>query len=817
MSVTKRVAQVRDLRNNRLPLSAVSKLSAAPSTAKSYETILGRLGMTILQEQVPELLDYLTGFQLLDKSDDGDFAAGFFIFDVNGMLVDCPIFLVDGKVKGYQLMFLRKQNLFLPAKSEVIKYIMSRNTQSMGEASFAESDARPNRATINFDVYNSRNRYLQKVGSYPSFYDAWSRQSGALESFFSILESDEAAAIKRAAVERKAVPAPDWISLLEDRRAAGQVIRWSASHPAFAAKMASLLGTGWQTQVTEYLKTRDQYIAKQASVRLDDEQLLRVGRSAPRSSKLAAFSSIDNLPDGPFRQQLVDEFMNVGAVFFDERPIETLKTAMLIEPDESWVGPFASGMYDVPLLDGTTRRVRVFLPKDVINLSYGDGSALVLDLETKQLASVRVADLATSATETTQSIEDASGGVEKLHALPKFNPDSFSENDIVMVFDHHGNASSPFKIRGGSSEGGWEISDASLSPQGRAEPYGDILGAAVSPRSPGRRARMLYLRGKDKDCLTVSEFADDVFLVVPPDATCAKLAVETHPEDCCDDRVDLETFRIMPLSELALGNLQKQATFDVQHVAADVLRYCGQSMRRRDVAAWLMTAGMSKQAAIEVVTKAGPDRQYYAVVPGGVEFSPWQLAATRKVAFDRMEMQGDKDFRFRDPSPGQQGMSTGQFRVPEQSPVSEHIRTDGFRYADQSRPPWSSEYDAYAQPQQFGGDGSGSGGPPDASEQGAAVFENSLFSSLVAHVDPSTDRERLLSGLVQCCNDTGRTLFLNYAHGDEFADAYGMSDAAELEEQLMRVFEGAGKLMVLLFNRALQSGHDLSLGSILDS
>ena len=62
------------------------------------------------------LMPYFKGFQLLDMSDDGEFAVGFFVFDINGRVFDAPMFLIKGQLKGKELLFLRDRQAFVPSR-----------------------------------------------------------------------------------------------------------------------------------------------------------------------------------------------------------------------------------------------------------------------------------------------------------------------------------------------------------------------------------------------------------------------------------------------------------------------------------------------------------------------------------------------------------------------------------------------------------------------------------------------------------------------------------------------------------------------------
>lgn len=66
-----------------------------------YEQAFANIAHEHLQSRVPTLLEFEIGFQLIDKSKDGDKALGAFGFKVNERDVLIPVIYQNGEVKGH--------------------------------------------------------------------------------------------------------------------------------------------------------------------------------------------------------------------------------------------------------------------------------------------------------------------------------------------------------------------------------------------------------------------------------------------------------------------------------------------------------------------------------------------------------------------------------------------------------------------------------------------------------------------------------------------------------------------------------------------
>jgi len=55
------------------------------------------------------LLDYEVGFQLMDRNDDNTKAVGVFGFKIGSQWLYCPVFFLNGDLKGTELLYIKDQ------------------------------------------------------------------------------------------------------------------------------------------------------------------------------------------------------------------------------------------------------------------------------------------------------------------------------------------------------------------------------------------------------------------------------------------------------------------------------------------------------------------------------------------------------------------------------------------------------------------------------------------------------------------------------------------------------------------------------------
>ena len=103
------------------------------NTDSNFERTFADLAYARLRDKAPTLLDYLIGFQLIDKNEDETHAVGVFGFKVASEWIYAPVFFINGELKGHELMYIKSQDMFAPMTEEWVNYILNRRPAMLGE------------------------------------------------------------------------------------------------------------------------------------------------------------------------------------------------------------------------------------------------------------------------------------------------------------------------------------------------------------------------------------------------------------------------------------------------------------------------------------------------------------------------------------------------------------------------------------------------------------------------------------------------------------------------------------------------------------
>ncbi len=102
----------------------------------TFEVKFSQLVDSALKEKVPTLLEYRVGFQIIDKEEDETKAVGVSVFVVNGLWLYMPIFFVDGDLKGSDLLYVKQNDIFVPARDNWITTFKEQGTVVLGKGDF---------------------------------------------------------------------------------------------------------------------------------------------------------------------------------------------------------------------------------------------------------------------------------------------------------------------------------------------------------------------------------------------------------------------------------------------------------------------------------------------------------------------------------------------------------------------------------------------------------------------------------------------------------------------------------------------------------
>ncbi len=100
-----------------------------------FEQAFASLAYAYLKDKSPRLLDFIVGFQLVDRNEDNTKAMGVFGFKVGEQWLYAPTFFLNGDLKGHELLYIKQQDAFIPMKENWVNYLISRKPHVLGEGS----------------------------------------------------------------------------------------------------------------------------------------------------------------------------------------------------------------------------------------------------------------------------------------------------------------------------------------------------------------------------------------------------------------------------------------------------------------------------------------------------------------------------------------------------------------------------------------------------------------------------------------------------------------------------------------------------------
>jgi len=109
-----------------------------PKASPDFEKNFADLAYSYINNNAPKLLDHMVGFQVLDNNEEESKAVGVFGFSVGGRKKEmfyAPVFFVNGKLKGQELLYNGTADLFIPMEESWVDFIMNKKPLTIGDAS----------------------------------------------------------------------------------------------------------------------------------------------------------------------------------------------------------------------------------------------------------------------------------------------------------------------------------------------------------------------------------------------------------------------------------------------------------------------------------------------------------------------------------------------------------------------------------------------------------------------------------------------------------------------------------------------------------
>ena len=137
-------------------MSKLTRIKMFDKTAEDdFEQKLAQMADAEISQSMPSLTPYKVGFQVIDKNDDETRGAGIMVYKFKDQWIYIPAFFLNGRLRGYDEMYLPDKQQMVPSKDNWLSYISSRQPIMLGEPQ-TDDNVRPKKAA---DVAFTEGRY----------------------------------------------------------------------------------------------------------------------------------------------------------------------------------------------------------------------------------------------------------------------------------------------------------------------------------------------------------------------------------------------------------------------------------------------------------------------------------------------------------------------------------------------------------------------------------------------------------------------------------------------------------------------------------
>lgn len=815
---------------------------------QGFESSFSSLAYAYLKDKSPRLLDYIIGFQLVDRNEDNTKAIGLFGFKVGDQWLYAPTFFLNGDLKGHELLYIKKQDSFVPMKENWVNYLISRKPHVLGEGSEQNTHQlggmMPNMQRMSQTPSGSKygsDAYAPKI-------DEWARP--ALPPFFA-LGTKKAIALYGETVKDASAPL-NFAAVVENPfRAALAGVASNLDLNRFMADIG-ILKTGYEKcyqcyplvkqgfdrfygedfflRTAQALKTKAESlvgsVVKQAA-RMDPK---RRPPRAPTGSRRMSLSimppkaepeekqgelyvyalDVDEDAEGTIkvnRPELTDEerekLLKDTVLIKDERDSSKTSIAYNTQTRLDLLNPSESGIYDVLEKPGTFGRLVV-----LHNPHSGrgrEGFSVVLRKDSPKNWKNTHSNNLWAKSNGAPEREDWKKWIDGLSGIT-----DLTKGGTYVAVHENGSSTLPFEVKEDYGDGAYSVRWNDHLP------WSDRSGNLPKTDRPqdwevgydSWKARIYINKRVGSKLRTVNGE-----LSIPDSYKIIKVSDPPKPEKnkdslvgmCCnpspmDDGDGSKEDPIQP------GNL-----IDVQmllHKTASVLKLhdTGSDVV---IKSKFGTEQLSKKAAlISLVRKHGlREEQSRLMLKEAAAKQVHNLAASFliKYAYGGADLMhgGPNAPAFPEPQMGMEQM--GPNSVQSIYPQEEFMPVD--EMSAQNTDP--SVYDPWHQPDQ---------NAMQVAQQAAAggqkeVFDATMIGGMLKAVRQDSLVDRYLGDLMKALDKLGRILFMFYWHQEEFEDRYGKQDLPELEDSLRNAFEVLGDVVLFLKEKTVQGSSGIDMGS----
>lgn len=816
------------LRSFAVPIMKEASLGGDPE--QGFEQSFSALAYSYIKDKSSRLMDFVVGFQLIDRNDDATKSVGVFGFNVGGMWLYVPIFFLNGDLKGHELMYVLKKDMFLPLKEEWVNHIISKKPHVLGSPSerntYQLGGRLPDLSRFGLSPGRKSAAATRVVG-----FDEPSLQ-GWVHPFMPVLASAKLASLSggpehdRLFAKSAGLDACFDLEAVLDDPAMFPSLLWMAkqaeTYPAIQAGFDRFYGPDFFARVGQRLQTMqkeaESYIlpprrkksrpmrrySGQRRVEMPGADVLTPLSRDPEQPVLRRKSAADilvyedvtitqNLPDLTDEER--EKLMRDTVLIRDDRPDDEASIAYNTQIEMQLMNPDETGLFE--LLEKPGEFSDVLIVKHPSGPSGREDYSVVIRKDSpRKWLNVHATNL------WVRSGGERAKYMEFVEKLPKLDTEDLATGGTYILLSQRGDATSVFTVRDKYEDAHYDVSwdDHCGYKWQRVQTAPTTAEVSRDPYLADNRAWNTSLRINSRIGTGIRVLRGEV--IVPGEFHVLKLKdppkLRQQDENdivgmCCMLGASESEDTALPirpgnLLDVQMSLLEKAAHLKVIDYGSEVWMYSRLGQER-----------MSKKAAvISLVRDHGlREKQARAVLLEAEAQGRRSRSASFhvKYAFGYGDLQPGPSSP---PLPEQEfGSETGlrtDFRTTY--PQEEEVPVDDLSAANNDL----SVYDPYYQPDQ--------GLTMQAQEASAAgnkqLFDTSMFMGMLKSTGKAKLVDRFIGDLMRAVDRYGRILFVFYWHQEDFEDRYGKQNLPELEDSIRNAFDINGDVVLYLMEKTVQ-------------
>lgn len=766
-------------------LIKMSSLGGDPSN--SFEQSFASIAYTYLQDKAPVLLDYLVGFQLVERSDDNSRAVGVFGAKHGKQWLLMPVFFLNGDMKGHELLYLKDKDLFVPLKENWVNYIINRKPSVLGEG-VPETQQQlgiqaPDMESMRHTPSHS------KFGSFSPPVKQWSKEAGVFPHIAKWATENPS---QRYQGLNEALDFGKFIGT--DLRFAKAAAEWQKTCPVMHNAFATFYDVT-STIKSALLRLRDECTnapspifsyrkAAQSNKKICNGSVLKqaVADTFKKVEVITEQVVTENLPT--MNESEKEKLLRDGYLIRDHRSGDEVSSVYNTQIPMTLVNPDETGIFDVLLKPGVFGRCLVIV--NPLGGSSRVGTALV-DLDSGKR------HVNTDLRRIFIKQDDQAASTAESEFQKWLSGQSDSESPQVdaryVLLTQKGTGTYPFEVRADVGDGVYEVRFDDYIPYGYSSDRPVVVESTESRfvvfgSRPGSEFRRVGGHLYVPDTAKLVKIRD-----VPTCAKCRKTREECDCSYFRDSEYDAPRLSPGDMADVQLQLINKQASGELHELKiwSDGNEAVINNTRMSKMAALLdlvVKHGMREKIAKKLIKSSERSAKRWLVkyaAPGllgpydaveGPMSSPFPADPNLSIdpSFGNVPMQYADDGQYVN-VPGMQDADARQIYDPMQG-----LDPQTMQVAQQAAQSGQKE-----------------------------IFDVSAVSGMLKTVRQESMVDKFLPDLIKALDRLGRMLLFFYWHNKSFAERYGKKDLPELEDSLRNSFEDVGDLVLFLKQKTVDT------------